>query len=283
MDLLFSLQTIRTTGAGTLKSLEPDKDGIYRGVPLAVLGMVSRNNMYYEPQSVVDAMKNPDSRFFKAITGGGLDGEWGHPDLTGLDDRAALMRLALIKESMVSHSFSRVWTERTQDGKYVIVKGDVKAFGPYGRYLTQSFSDKDHDTGFSLRTLTSQPVKRPSDGAGVKRVLAMITFDGVSVPGYELASKRSVAAGLEGVDLLMETEDVRVIPTVALESMDNMYDTIGYENINCQQVLDILKSDDITVSFESEAIGVFDSTTGTFNTNVRKTSVFHQMAKKGAL
>ena len=111
----------------------------------------------------------------------------------------------------------------------------------------------------------------------------MITYDGVSVPGYEIASKRGMATtGVEGMELLMEDEDLRVLSTAVIEDNESLDDTIGYESIKCQEVLDILGSDEVTVTYESTAIGIVNLKKGSIQTNLRKRSVFHEMAK-GAL
>lgn len=276
MKFQLNLQTITTSGVGTLRSLKPNSKGFYEGVPLAVLGAVSRNNMYYEPQSVVDAMGKSNTRFFKAISGGALDGEWGHPDITNMTDDKALHRIALVKESQISHYFNHIYLEDTADGKFQVIKGDVKATGPYGKYLKESFEDEHHDTGFSLRSLTSSPVRR-NDGVGVKKVMAMITFDTAMLPGYEQASKRGVA--MEGLDLAYEDDEVRVMETSVLAGDVEVMDSIGYESVDCQEVLDILQANEVEVSFDSKCIGVYDSDMHslTKNGSGRKISPFHSI------
>jgi hypothetical protein len=283
MSLTISLQTIRTTSAGTLKAIQPDVEGYYRGIPLMVLGAVSRNNMFYEPTSVVNAMTNPKSRFYRAITGGGLEGEWGHPSLVGLDDDSMLRRLADVDLRYVSHQFGRIYTETSSNGNFTLLRGDVKAAGPYGKFLTESFADANRDTCFSLRSLTSHPVKR-ADGVGVKKVLNLITYDYVSVPGYEEASKRGALGGCESLNLMWEDQDLKVVSTESLMADGApCTDIIGYESINCQEVLDILGSDHVSVTFESQPIGTFDSKTGRLTGRFRNSSTVHALLQKGLL
>lgn len=281
MELLISLQTVKTNQIGTLRAIEPDADGVYRGIPLAVLGAASRNQVCYDPKTGLEAMENPETAFYKKITGGGLDGEWGHPIIAGLPENAALNRIAAVDDTRVSHFFPKIDIVKSDDGKCLIIKGDVKPYGPYGEFLTKSFADTLHDTAFSLRALTSSPVRQPNNTL-LKKVLAMVTYDAVSTPGYEIASKRSIAT--EGLEILFEDENLQIIPTAELLDTDHaFYDTIGYENINCQQVKDILCSDDVTVTYNSQAIGIFDTATKTFRTNLRKKSLVHNIIEKTGL
>lgn len=281
MALTISLQTIRTNVAGTLKSIKPDADGYYVGVPLMVLGAVSRNNIYYEPDSVVKAMTNPKSRFFAAITGGGLEGEWGHPSLVGLDDTGILQRLSDVDARFVSHHFRRIYTE--QKGEFTLLRGDVKAVGPYGTHLTQSFEDPNRDTCFSLRSLTSQPIRR-GDGVGVKKVINLTTYDYVTVPGYIEASKRGMVGNESFDNLIWEDIDLKVFSNNVLENLgDKTTSIIGYESIHCQQILDILGTDDVKVSFESTPLGVLDTKTGKFTGVHRQVSPTHTFLNKRSL
>jgi hypothetical protein len=276
MKFQLSIQTLTTTGVGVLKKAKPDNRGYYRGVPLTVIGAVSRNNYYYDPDSLVESMKNPNTRFHKSLVTGGLNGEWGHPDVTHLSENAALHRMADVMEQKVSHFFNRIWIDTLENGVQ-IVRGDVKPFGPYGEYLRESFEDPDHETGFSLRSLTSDPLRRP-DGSFFKKVLAMITYDGVSVPGYEMASKRAMI-GTESLGVISEDVSFKLIDTVNA-GIPSIYDVIGYESFNCQQVLDILETDKVNVSITSKNVGVFDSATGTFmdaSGRFRRKSVLHNL------
>lgn len=282
-DLTFSLQTITTSAVGSLRSIQPDTEGIYRGVPLTVIGMPSRNNMLYDPQSLVHAMTNPQSKFYKDLTGGSLNGEYGHPVLVGLAKQDALKRLSIIVETQVSHQIVALdATQRTSDGKYIIVKGDIKPFGPYAKHLCDSFADKHHDTCFSLRNLTSMP-KRGNDGLFHKTVVAMITYDHVtSAPGYEIASKRAMTVGTESMECVSVEENVEVFTMGDVQIGDQAFqETIGYESIRCQEVLDLLERDEVKVCVNDTPVGFFDSSKGVIvgGTGHRSRSVFHEVAK----
>lgn len=274
MNPQFNLQTITTTGAGTLKSMTPDKDGFYRGVPIAVMGMSSRNNVLYDVESMVKSMTNPNSRFYKAITGGGLTGEWGHPDLSALTPQQQMHRLMLVDPKSESHYFSRVYTEPTSDGKYTLIRADVKPCGPFGEFLIEGFADKDCDVGFSLRSMTTNPVPGPG-GIALKKVIAMITYDGVKVPGYEAASKR----GAVGTESMQITEEY--LCSLGLDEIDDVdggvAETIGFESITCQEVLDLLETDEITVSVNNQPVGTLNPGCKTIASGKHTHSIFHEL------
>ncbi len=234
MQFQLSIQTLTTTVAGTLRKAKKNDKGFYEGVPLTVLGAVSRNNYYYDPASLVNAMGNPNTRFYKALLGGGLNGEWGHPDTSALTEEQAIKRTLNVLEQQTSHYFNRIWIDTLSDGTQ-LVRGDVKPFGVYGKYLEEAFNDEHHDAAFSLRSITSDPVKR-GDGSYFRKVLALITYDGLSLPGYELASKRGML-GQEGFMQIAEEGFHRPIQ-VEHAMLDSMYETIGYESWQCQEVLE---------------------------------------------
>jgi hypothetical protein len=108
----------------------------------------------------------------------------------------------------------------------------------------------------------------------------MITYDCVSVPGYEESSKRG-AIGTENLGVVFEDATTKIFETSTCVDSKLLCDTIGYEKINCQEVLDILKSDSLKVSFGSQTLGVFDSKTMTFSGTRRKQSMFHKLAFGG--
>lgn len=276
MNLVFSVQTLKTTAVGSLRSVKPDSDGFYRKVPLSVIGMPSRNNIYYTPASVERAMTNPAGMFSQAVAGG-LEGEWGHPILAGLDKQSSLIRLSQIDRDRVSHYITNIVVEESSDKKYKIVYGDVKASGKNGEYLAEAFADAHRDCSFSLRSLTSMPQARRNSQIKDKTMVAMITYDGVNTPGFEMASKRGMAGGLEGVTMMLEEEDCQFASVEDFNAVSGLSETIGYESVNCQEVLDIIEADNVEVTIEDTELGIYNPTTGTFKNTLRGTSTFQTM------
>lgn len=280
MQFNFSIQTVRTTGVGKLAAMKPDKDGFYCGVPMTVLGIPSRNNMVYDPTSLVNAMTNPKSRFYQALRSGGLDGEYGHPDIVSLQGRSMLRRLAIIDPKLVSHCFRRVWCEKSHDGQTWVVLADVKPTGPYGKYLDEVFQDENHDTCFSLRTLTTEPVIK--DGIGYKQVAMMVTYDYEPVPGFEAASKR-YAIGMERFtpEFVSDSQE-RCLTVASAEELDKAEECLigaGLESFSSDELLNTFKTNKIETSIVETKFGTFDTKTGVLTGDIRSSSLVNKVLK----
>ncbi|MBR1988766.1 MAG: hypothetical protein IKA36_07005 [Clostridia bacterium] len=52
---------------GAQKNFQPDENGVWKDFPVMVIGKVSRNNKEYEVNSMVDAITNPGSIFYKKL------------------------------------------------------------------------------------------------------------------------------------------------------------------------------------------------------------------------
>lgn len=183
-NVVFSISTELRMDGRELKAVKPNKDGVYTGIPLTVIGCNSRNNVNYEKQSVLKCLTDAQSRFCANVKTGDMEGEWGHPLLTG--DKC-LDRLLYIDRTRVSHFFTRVYGK--EENGLIIIYGDIKPFGPYKQSLIDSFEDPTRNTSFSLR---SAAVKTGQDASGIvqKKMLALVTFDAVDGPGFLMASKR---------------------------------------------------------------------------------------------
>ena len=272
-NLTFSVQTLHTMQGGTLKSVKPDKDGVYRRVPIAVIGLPSRNNALYEPTSFVNAITDSRTRFFKNLTEGNLEGEWGHP-IIGTDKKDAVSRTLHIDRAKVSHYFTRVWTEPVDEGNYTLVFADVVPCGPFGPYLKESFEDVKRNTSFSLRSLTAEPRQLPN-GVLSKSIVALVTFDAVDGPGFEAASKRFMSSedlGLELVD-----EESISIPMSEVMQFPDFETAVGFEAVKCQEILDIFEAETVVIAAEKQIRGILDKETGTLQTQDGPKSVFHSL------
>lgn len=267
-NLIFDISTMLVMDGRELRSVQPDKDGVYCGIPLMVLGAVSRNNVEYEVTSTLAAMTNPNTRFYKNLTEGNLEGEFRHPIILNKEE---LLRITLIDRALVSHYIKRVRSQKTEDGKYYIVYGDIVPFGPYGQYLRDSFADPKRNTAFSLRSLCS--VIGESNGVTKKRVAAMITFDHVDGSGYELSCKRfqdRKCISNESFSLMS-----KVVSIDDLRESQVIAKAVGFESINHQQLFDLLQTNTISVCQEVKA--VFDERQKQLITPAGKKSIFHTM------
>jgi hypothetical protein len=248
----FSVSIEQTLDNRTLKAHKPDKDGIYRGIPVCVLGKPSRNRKTYDVASVLNGITNPNSAFNIALREGSLEGEWRHPTvMPGLTKEELIVTLMLIRRELVSHYFVKVYSKTTRDQKFTIVYADLVPFGPMGEWLKASLEDPKRNTNFSMRAVVNE---RGDDGMGndCRTVLALVTFDAVGSSGYGEASKRyALEGGLEGLDTSMqllraETEIVdHRIDLADLKQTRGLAHLIGCESLQHQELLDMLESDSL--------------------------------------
>lgn len=210
--LQFRVETVVSRDGQRMARLRPDETGTYRGVPIAVLGTVTRNRTQYDIPSFSDQFTNPESMFRQRLELGQLYGEWGHPNLLGMANDMALNRLAFIDEERLSHHFRGIYTDKkAMSNGGVLLLADVKPYGPYKESMADNFLDPCMNTAFSLRAIT-EAVER--GGVSYRYTRKLVTFDAVTAGGYLEASKlyspsntMSVeslgpnGAGLTGVDI----------------------------------------------------------------------------------
>lgn len=250
-NVVFSISTQMEMEGRKLKALKPNKDGVYTGIPLTVIGCDSRNNCSYEKNSVLQCITDMKSRFAANVSTGDMEGEWGHPFLAG---DHSLDRLLYIDRTRVSHFFTKVYGVDCGNN-IIMIYGDVKPFGPYGEYLEKSFQDGMRNTSFSLRSAAQKTGVK--NGITQKRMLSLVTFDAVDGPGFLKASKRfrdpNVATESYGIALDATRKfDVRDIEVSAskeqfLQTQEKLQ-SVGQESIiTDQRILDAFMCDKITL------------------------------------
>jgi len=234
-NVIFNMQTLHTIDGKSLKTITPDKDGIFKKVPLAILRKPSRNNVQYDETSFVNGMTNPKTTFYKKLVEGGLEGEWGHPFCAG-NPREIVKRVAFIDRTRLSHFFTHVNSRETEDG-LLLIEGDIGTCGPYKDELVDSFADPKRNTAFSLRALTHPPTL--VNGIMTKKVIALITFDAVESGGFAEASKRFMGA----------TESLECpIPFEDFTGEDDFYRTaVGFESLQSEELFEMLGTDKIII------------------------------------
>jgi hypothetical protein len=250
-NVVFSISTQMEMEGRQLKALKPNKDGVYTGIPLTVIGCDSRNNCSYEKQSVLQCLTDMKSRFAANVTTGDMEGEWGHPFLAG---DTSLERLLFIDRKNVSHFFTKVYGVDCGND-IIMIYGDVKPFGPYGKYLEDSFQDGMRNTSFSLRSAAAKIGTK--NGIVQKKMLSLVTFDAVDGPGFLKASKRfrdpNVATESYGIALDPSRKfDVADVELTAdkeqfLKTQEKLQ-SVGQESIiTDQRILDAFMCDKITL------------------------------------
>ena len=140
-NVIFSISTELEFRGRELKALKPNKDGVYTGIPLSLIGTASRNNMVYERESFMECLTDPRSRFVMNLKSGDLEGEWGHP-LLSVDPKEMVQRLLYLDRTKVSHHFTRIYAKEDKQSGYTILYGDVKPSGPFKQSLIDNFEDQ---------------------------------------------------------------------------------------------------------------------------------------------
>jgi len=241
------------------KAWQPDENGVYKDMPVMVLGKVSRNNKNYDVESMLTALTNPNSVFCKKLLAGQLQGEYGHPLVTKEED---LPRIAIVDPTKVSHAIHSVRAGKTTEQGWTIVYADIEPFGPYGPFLDASFKNPRVNTAFSLRSLVSQT--GTTGNVINQRVTALITIDAVDAPGYAEASK--VQTGTEGITVKIEHPE---------EHMDALALACGCESTHDQQLLDMLQVDRVVI--EHRLTGIVDRNGRYIRDANGKHSIFHEI------
>ena len=250
-QVVFSISTQMEMEGRKLKALKPNKEGVYTGIPLTVIGCDSRNNCSYEKNSVLQCITDQKSRFAANVSTGDMEGEWGHPFLSG--DKS-LDRLLYIDRTRVSHFFTKVYGIDCGNN-IIMIYGEVKPFGPYGKYLEESFQDGLRNTSFSLRSAAVKTGTK--NGITQKKMLSLVTFDAVDGPGFLKASKRfrdpNVATESYGIALdtnrKFDVADVEVSASKEqfLQTQEKLQ-SVGQESIiTDQRILDAFMCDKITL------------------------------------
>lgn len=217
-SLNFVIETLIVRDGQKLGRMRPDEHGYYNDFPMAVLGIPTRNKTYYKAQEFVKQMTSPDSFFYQLLSDGNLYGEFGHPDLTGLNESQMLERLLKIDEKLKSHHFRKVKSGNTLENGGMLILGDIKPCGPYGEHLRNEIEEPFMNTAFSLRSLAQEAIQ---NGIRIRDVRKMVTFDYVNAGGYIQAAKR-YAAGTESFTddfcfAINPTDSSVVITEVAME------------------------------------------------------------------
>lgn len=173
---------------------EQDEGGFYKGVPISAIGVSTRNNSYYDVNSLVEHLNNPSTPVNMMLRDRSLHGECGHPKIIGLSHEEAIARIRDIDENNTSHLFKSIYIGKPLESGGKLVLADIKPIRDKGRYVKESFDDPEQNTAFSIRTLTCNTVK---GNISYRKMLQFITADFVNTPGYAQATKRYAHIGTE--------------------------------------------------------------------------------------
>lgn len=238
-NLEFSCSALESNYGQKLHAVEPDETGAYE-VVVGAFGCPTRNNVIYDPDSVVAAMSDPNARFNICLKDGNLAGEYGHPVIASKQDMPRLLR---IDEHYISHYFTKIWIDKTTPLNIGGVQGypiraKVVPTGPYGEILRKQLEDPNHNTAFSIRSLCL-PMNGPDCRFEYRKVQILVTFDAVSAPGYQVATKRYVK-GTEDFEMSVSRADLEH----TLSSMEGMESKLM---INSEDIARVYHDRDYTV------------------------------------
>jgi hypothetical protein len=235
------------------KRIKKDEAGYYINVPVAVLGIISQNNTYYDVESFAKQMTDKNTYVNKVLSQGKLYGEYGHPSIIGLSIAEQVDRLSVIVEKNISHHIRDISTGPTLENGGKLVLASVKPHGPYKESLQDNFEDPTMNTAFSLRAITTVEAR---DNISYRWMRKLVTFDSVAAGGYAEAAK-SYSPALEHFDVTVEPSNGQVVLSqVALESYT---DTEINEIFGAKQALKITR---VTTLLGSQASIEFQSSLG---------------------
>lgn len=244
-NMNFVVETFIVENGMALKSVERDSDGYFKGLPLAVLGDVTRNKTHYDEETMINQIVKP-SAFNLRLTEGNLSGEWGHPvvDYSTILGKTRVMTIEPTREAL---HYRRIYSKPLKSSNKIAIFGDAKPSGPYGAYFEERMLDPTRNCAFSLRSITQDRVDQRT-GVTYKRVAQLITFDaGVPSGGYKEASKR-----------YMSNEALNGFVSQPIEYSDlmNMKRAVGFESLIDDEVLEMFQANKVIV--KKEVIGVVD-------------------------
>ena len=258
----FAVQVLDQLDGKKLRALRPDENGYYQ-VVLAMLDATSRNNAYYDVDSLVREINEPSSVFNQTLTQGNLRGEWGHPPMD-----STLERIQTIDESRISHHISRLWTgDRTERG--IPLYGSIRPSGPFKQVLEDSLLNPKENTTFSLRCLMKQRVDAVNKRMH-RTVTRLVTFDYVNMPGYMEASKW-FAPGTESFNGYM----TEITPD---QIFDDQGKIVGLESWSDQELADLFGVHEVQIG--NLRMSAYRSGTGTYyDERGNKRSAVHAMLR----
>lgn len=226
-----------------------NENGYYTGIVLGLMDGLSQNNSCYLSKAMSEQITNPTLPFRKKVLSGKAYGEYNHPDVNHIDattkagKEAILRRMASVNMQFASHHFGDVYLDpKPLENGEIIIRGDIRPYGPYKECLEDSLSCPTINTAFSLRAITklaSRDQIPPSlsflpQGTNCFIAILLAGFDAVDAGGFEIADK-SHAPALEAFKFTCYDEsDSDILATsVRTESFSNteLNDLFGTFNI----------------------------------------------------
>lgn len=272
-NISFRVETLFTKNGGRVGRIKPDANGIYTGLPMMVLGQVTQQNTYYDPQSIMNQITNPESRFNMVYSQGKAYGEYGHPSFYNLDKDDKIQRLVTVDEKNVSHVFTSLYTDNPSADGTVVLRAGLKPTGPMGNIFKESLDDPVVNTAFSLRAYVNTDM-RPN-GLKYRTVRSLTTFDTVGASGYATTDKAN-ALGLESFsgDTFHEFE-INI-----LKDGNLLIDQIALESYTDTDLNEIFGVSNVSQIIQSRTLVESDKSLQEKFPSLYAKSIFHQFFKE---
>lgn len=244
-SISFCIESI-APGNGRVR-FEKDDGGFYVGVPISALGVSTRNNSYYDVDSFVRHLNDPNTQFNMLLKSRQLYGEYGHPDILGMEDNLAIARIRTVLEKETSHLFKKIYTGPKLESGGRIVYADLKPCRKHGDDVRESLDDPEQNTAFSIRSLTHNSQK---GSISYRKMIQFITADFVNAPGFAEASKGYAHIGTESFKGGSATDLVKVEKLISNDGL-SIIDGISTESFTDGELNEIFGSKNVTVSKRS--------------------------------
>lgn len=210
------------------KVLEKDENGYYK-VTLGGLNCHNSQGAYYIAEGVKELMNDPNSLIYKRLTQGYLTGEMGHPHYQpGMTKSEYLMRVFKVAQENTSHHIKAVEFCPVPNSEMIKMMGWIKPAGPKGDILEQALNNPDQNVAFSIRSITNDTFHA---GRTIKKIVQIITWDWVDVPGIKEANSWDTLA-MESMDLVK----------ISLSDIESVTKELKKMNIASQESTDMIKS-----------------------------------------
>lgn len=272
-NIQFRAETMFVGKNNRVGRIRPDENGIYKGLPMMVLGQTTQQDTYYDPNSIMDQVTNPKSRFNMIYKQQKAYGEYGHPSFFGMSDNEKLQRLTMIDERNISHVFTGIYTDPASADGTVVLRSDLKPTGPMGQVFKDSLDDPIINTAFSLRAYVNTDV-RPN-GIKYRTVRSLTTWDTVGPSGYATTDKAN-AIGLES----FASENFHDFEIHVMEDGNLLIDQIALETFSNTDLNEIFGTSDVARIVQSKTFVKVDPSLAERFPNLYSKGIFNDFFKE---
>ena len=273
--VIFSMSSLDMVSGTGFKKMEPDKHGVYHGIPMMIVGKATDNGVMYETKSALAAINGSNSLFRIRLQRGGLEGETVHPSYIGLSDKEAHERAKRIDRTMVSHAFVNCYARKV--GDVIVIFVDILPYGPYKDNAIEALESSVKNFCLSIRTFAKEFAN--INGISHRRILSLVTADQVELGGYLDMGKQMLDVQVSeenlSIDHKLRYGGDRDIASVSVEDFVNAESTheiIAMEGLTNQELLDLFEVDKVRIG-SRDIVHVTNDTIITQQGN--KHSLFH--------